>query len=406
MRVLWTICRVTVRPAPFRPHRPSRWDIFCRVIDNHGDLGVCWRLSADLAQRGHTVRLWVDDASALRWMAPQGQAGVTVHPWPDHSMHGVTQPGTRNHHNDHNAADTVIEAFGCELPEHVQASISHHSQERLSRGEPPVRWINLEYLSAEGYVARQHGLPSPVMSGPAKGCTKYFFFPGFTENTGGLLREPGLMARQHSFDREAWRRSHVTPSTQPADASFKSTVTSPQPHLISLFCYEPKVLPQLLQHLTRQQDRLLVTPGRPLAAVQQALAVTPEAKGLTWQELPHTDQTGFDHMLWACDLNFVRGEDSLVRALWAGQPLVWHIYPQDDNAHHAKLTAFLDWLEAPPSLRHFHAVWNGVSQDPLPAFDAQTLADWAACVRAAREKLLRQDDLVTQLEAFQLAQAD
>ena len=65
-------------------------------------------------------------------------------------------------------------------------------------------------------------------------------------------------------------------------------------------------------------------------------------------------------MLWACYLNFVRGEDSLVRALWAGQPFIWHIYPQDDNAHHAKLEAFLDWLQAPESLRKAHRVWNGM----------------------------------------------
>ena len=28
------------------------------------------------------MRLWVDDASALAWMAPQGCPGVQVQPWP------------------------------------------------------------------------------------------------------------------------------------------------------------------------------------------------------------------------------------------------------------------------------------------------------------------------------------
>ncbi len=153
------------------------WDIFCRVIDNHGDLGVCWRLSADLAQRGHTVRLWVDDASALAWMAPQGCNGVEVRAWSDDA---AVQLG-----------DVVVEAFGCELPEAFQAL--------MVQGPPPV-WINLEYLSAEAYVARSHGLASPVMSGPAKGATKWFFFPGFTPDTGGLLREPTLTQRQAAFD--------------------------------------------------------------------------------------------------------------------------------------------------------------------------------------------------------------
>jgi uncharacterized repeat protein (TIGR03837 family) len=102
-------------------------------------------------------------------------------------------------------------------------------------------------------------------------------------------------------------------------------------------------------------------------------------------------------MLWACDLNFVRGEDSLVRALWAGQPFIWHIYPQDDNAHHAKLEAFLDWMQAPESLRRAHRVWNGIEVGEWPALNSNALADWTSCVRTARQRLLQQPDLISQL---------
>jgi len=106
-------------------------------------------------------------------------------------------------------------------------------------------------------------------------------------------------------------------------------------------------------------------------------------------------------MLWACDLNFVRGEDSLVRALWAGQPFVWQIYPQHDDAHHAKLHAFLDWLQAPPTLRRWHAQWNGLEPAAaLPPLDSGTLAEWRGCARAARHGLLAQPDLLTQLLGF------
>ena len=52
--------------------------------------------------------------------------------------------------------------------------------------------------------------------------------------------------------------------------------------------------------------------------------------------LPLLTQRDYDHLLWACDLNFVRGEDSFVRAQWAGAPFVWQIYPQDDGAHAAQ----------------------------------------------------------------------
>ena len=348
------------------------WDIFCTVIDNHGDLGVCWRLTRQLRDAGHRVRLWVDDASALAWMAPTAaqEPGIDVKHWAQASNATTlaSQP----------PADVWIEAFGCEIPE---AFVAHAA---ASRSQQPA-WINLEYLSAEDWVPRMHGLPSPVMSGPAKGWNKHFFYPGFTPDTGGLLREANLLSRQQRFDRADWRHQHAPD-------------LAPDGLLISLFCYEPTALPQLLAQLANTPHHLLVTPGRPLAAMQQALTgvdVQPR-----WSALPYTDQAGFDEMLWAGDLNFVRGEDSLVRALWAGRPFVWHIYPQDDNAHHAKLEAFLDWLQAPESLRQFHRVWNGVEGGCLPVLDAETRRHWASCLQTAVGHLLTQNDLATQLQAF------
>ncbi len=43
-------------------NKPITCDIFCAVVDNYGDIGVCWRLARQLAhEHGMTVRLWVDD---------------------------------------------------------------------------------------------------------------------------------------------------------------------------------------------------------------------------------------------------------------------------------------------------------------------------------------------------------
>jgi uncharacterized repeat protein (TIGR03837 family) len=376
-----------------------RWDIFCRVIDNHGDLGVCWRLCADLAQRGHTVRLWVDDASALAWMAPQGCAGVTVHAWPDDAALQVLAQDTT-----FNTGDVVVEAFGCELPEAFQAL--------MAQGTSPV-WVNLEYLSAEGYVARSHGLASPVMSGPARGMTKWFFFPGFTPDTGGLLREPDLLeaptatttprggtpstvttsqTRQSKFDRAAWLAA--LPLDKPIAANEQ---------LISLFCYEPAALPDLLKQLSQGDapTRLLVAQGRPSAAVAAATHawhMPSSGTGLLHiSQLPYLSQTDFDQLLWACDFNLVRGEDSLVRALWAGQPFAWHIYPQDDLAHHDKLHAFEAALDMPADLRKFHAVWNGLETGPLPALSPTAIDHWHAWGHQTQQRLLAQTDLTSQL---------
>ena len=367
-------------------HTPSvlpslRWDIFCQVIDNYGDLGVCWRLASQLGARGQQVRLWVDDARALSWMAPHGSPGVQVLPWPQQApADGV--------------GDVLIEAFGCEITPEFIAACAY--QQRA--GGQKTLWINLEYLSAESYVERCHRLPSPVMSGPGAGLTRWFFYPGFTPATGGLLREPDLLQRQqhfHTHQRAAWRVRHGV---------------APEALAISLFCYEPALLPAWLMQLAQRPAQggtaahLLVTAGRASAAV----AATTVPTQLAISQLAHCSQSAFDELLWACDLNCVRGEDSLVRALWAGQPLVWHIYPQHDDAHHAKLQAFLDWLQAPPSLRQFHWLWNGLpgsadstpERSDFPVLDSATLHSWRECIQHARQRLLAQPDLLTQLLGF------
>jgi uncharacterized repeat protein (TIGR03837 family) len=342
------------------------WDIFCKVIDNHGDIGVCWRLAADLAGRGERVRLWIDDAGALAWMAPRGAAGVEVLPWDASS---TAEPG-----------DVVVEAFGCELDDAFVASIAKAAQ---ARGRQPA-WINLEYLSAEAWVERCHGLPSPVLSGPGAGLVKRFFYPGFTPRTGGLLREPDLLGRQQRFDRKAWLAEHG--------------IAWRGERVISLFCYEPPGLAAWWAQLVGAAEPvlLLVTPGRAAAAMRSLLQTGASTGPVTVHWLDLLTQREYDHLLWSCDFNCVRGEDSFVRALWAGRSFAWHIYPQDDGAHAAKLDAFLDWLDAPASLRQWHRAWNFGDVPPAqPPWD-----EWAATALWARDRALAQPDLVTQLQAF------
>jgi uncharacterized repeat protein (TIGR03837 family) len=369
-----------------------QWDIFCKVIDNFGDIGVCWRLAADLAMRGHPVRLWVDDASALAWMAPAGCEGVQVLPWNE----PLDMSAARL---EQQPSDVLIESFGCEIaPEFIATCVRQASVSGLKPA-----WINLEYLSAEPYAERCHALPSPVQCGPAASWIKWFFYPGFTESTGGLLREPDLAERQSRFDRRAWLAAQGIPWTGEK--------------LVSLFCYEPDALAGLLrqfaQHgLEGEPVRLLVAAGRATNAVKAAFSDEISLqrnkhghKQLLISYLSLLPQMEFDHLLWACDLNFVRGEDSVVRALWAGKAFVWHIYPQDDEAHLDKLVAFLDMLQAPPSLRAFHLAWNrkGASQkseevsSPVPALE---LPAWQGCALVARIRLMAQEDLCTRLIRF------
>lgn len=373
--------------------RSLQWDIFCKVIDNFGDIGICWRLAADLAGRGQRVRLWVDDCSALAWMAPGGCHDVQVLPWT-----GSIDVSCL----DSTPCDVLVEAFGCEIaPEFIADCVRIHCAKGQKDTSKPL-WINLEYLSAEPYVARNHGLTSLVSSGPAAGWHKVFYYPGLTAGTGGLLREPDLLERQSVFDRGAWLK--------------QQGIEWHGETLVSLFCYEPFALAQLLEGLAQRgingkPVRLLVAAGRAANAVKalktdknrHQIDLQPNEYGckqLLISYLPQLTQIDFDHLLWASDINFVRGEDSIVRAIWAGKPFVWQIYPQDDGAHGPKLEAFLDVLAAPPSMGAFHRVWNGLAEQTLQSLD--DLHDWQQTALNLRRRQAQQNDLTTGLVEFAL----
>jgi uncharacterized repeat protein (TIGR03837 family) len=388
-----------------------QWDVFCRVVDNFGDVGVCWRLARDLARRGQRVRLWVDDASALRWMAPAGEPGVEVVPWLASTP--LPAPG-----------DVVIEAFGCDPPEAFVAAMAARAAQAIA---PPCVWINLEYLSAEAYVERSHGLASPRQAEPGRGLVKWFFYPGFTAATGGLLREPGLEAAREAFDRDAWLAA-------------QGLARAPGERLVSVFCYPGAPVDRLVAALAADgvPTLILTAPGAATGATRAALVAVelrPESAGapLRQHALPWLSQDDYDRLLWSCDLNVVRGEDSWVRAQWAGRAFVWQAYVQEDGAHVAKVQAFLDRMlahagpDAAAQLRRWHAAWNGFEARteagagtpaapaaaaagtgaapatpepaPLPPWTPAALQAAATAVQAWRAQLLAQPDLVTALLA-------
>jgi len=374
----------------------TTWHIFCKVVDNYGDIGVCWRLACQLANRGKSVRLWVDDSSALTWMAPAGHLNVTVMD----CAHGLPKSVALK------ATDIFIDTFGCEFAIDLialQAINTPPKAEFFDINKPnQLVWVNLEHLTAESFAQRNHTLTYIRQGGKFAGWRQSYFYPGFIDKTGGLLREMDLLLRQQVFDRREWLE-HVLSVNQ---LKFDSHT-----HYISLFCYEPEALHQLIEQLTATTTPicLLVTAGRAKSAVKAVLEhqirlnrAYSLPKLLSIVYLNPLTQTDYDHLLWSCDLNFVRGEDSLVRAIWAGKPFIWQIYQQDDGVHHAKLDAFLQLLQAPESLQIAFRVWNADSWRPISQSLPKELfnADWASCVTSLRSKLLQQADLVTNLVEF------
>lgn len=358
-------------------------DIFCKVIDNYGDAAVCWRLARQLAaEHGWQPRLWIDRPQALADLlgrageAVDGRtlAGVAIHRWSADS--GPPDPG-----------DCVIEAFGCRMPAVTLAA--------LARRAAPCVWLNLEYLSAERWATDCHLRDSPHPSLPLR-CT--FFIPGFDAAGGGLLREAGLFAARDAF----------RASTTARQALWTALGGAPQPGSlsVSLFCYPGDAARALLSHWALGGQAVTLYAHAGLA---DALALAEGTRGaLTVRRHTFLEQDAYDRLLWATDLNFVRGEDSFLRAQWAARPFVWQAYPQEGGAQHAKLAAFLDRFlggaEAPlgDTLRRWFAAWNGDAAAALPSAEeiAAWLPPWRALATAWCAALGRQQDLASRLARF------
>jgi uncharacterized repeat protein (TIGR03837 family) len=149
---------------------------------------------------------------------------------------------------------------------------------------------------------------------------------------------------------------------------------------VSLFCYDNPALPVLLGAWAEGGDLVTcrVADGLPRRQVETWLGRsfpvgTRLFRGsLQLDAMPFVPQSDYDHVLVTSDLNFVRGEDSFVRAQWAERPFVWQAYPQADGTHLAKVEAFLarylrtlpDASRTPFGALHtttadFHLAWNG-----------------------------------------------
>ncbi len=354
-------------------------DIFCRVVDNFGDVGVTWRLARQLAgEFDVATRLFVDNLPSLAKLVPELDVQmhsqklnmVDVQPWQDEDAKLIDAELI--------PADCVIEAFQCALPNsYVNA---------MAQLTPAPVWLNLDYLSAESWVAKHHLLPSPH---PQLALTKYFFFPGFEAGTGGLLRERNLFLK----------RDAAVPHVK-AEAL-----------RVLIFGYANRALSALIAAIESSAKRTVITlpEGKLAEQYLQVIGAKPVNANTSIHIQPFVPQIEFDALLWANDICIVRGEDSFVRAQWAAKPFVWHIYPQGEGAHWQKLTAFLDrycvGLEthAETAVRGLWRAWNAEDTDAIAATWNSFVMHRAAIEVHARKwanDLAKQGDLAANLVTF------
>lgn len=333
-------------PPPPLPPLPRLWHIVCQVVDNFGDAGVLWRLARQLCDEyGCQIHFFIDEPDTLRRLAPQARLGE---PLPAVSRKGCgpagpAEPAITVHRLTHSApiglgADVVLLGFQARLPDTPRRWLLRGPSSQ--RRQPLV--IQLEYLSAESWVEDCHGLPSLHPDG----LCEYFFHPGFSPRTGGLLMEASLPARRDVF--------MANPANRRDWLSARGVEVQADEQLASVLCYPHAPLLALAGQWAcfqapgqRRRLHLLAAGADSQAHLPDASALAAASGGLVRiSRLPFLPQADFDQLLWSCDLNLVRGEDSWIRALWTGRPWLWQAYPQSGAAHLAKVEAFLQYAES------------------------------------------------------------
>ncbi len=364
-------------------------DVFCRVVDNFGDIGVTWRLVRQLQREHHwSIRLWVDDLKSFQQLEARVNVPalqqvidhIEIIHWADPAPDLIPYP-------------IVLCSFSCDLPATYIAQLHRR----------PALWLNLEYLSAETWVEGCHGLPS--LRGD--GLSSHFFFPGFHANTGGLLREGDLLIRRDSWQKNLDGQRQMLERLGVSGAALAALSTPTQAaRLLTLFCYPHAPIAQLFGALCAESRASIVLIPEGIAPELTTGRLGP-LKQVYIERIPFVSQPEYDQLLWTADLNFVRGEDSVVRGLWAGRPLVWQIYPQTEGTHLIKLEAWLEMSGLAQEVKTLLRSWNtdpsgaaDLSPQLRHALSQEAYAQWSSHALALSHTLAQEVDFAQALHDF------
>jgi uncharacterized repeat protein (TIGR03837 family) len=351
-------------------------DLFCRVVDNLGDIGVMWRLARQLTtEKKWRVRLWVDRLDGFARIEHTVNSNQ-----PTQICEQVEIRQWSSEWEDVRPNAVVIAGFSCELPAQYLAQLAT---------QPNPVWLQFEYLSAEQWVSSFHGLHSARNDH----LKPVFFFPGFTTDTAGLIREQDLLAQRDQWQAHGHARNWLHSIGVNPDNDVR---------LVSVFIYPHAPLHALIQQMQQTNQRFhLIIPSHQSETTWSDPTVYPDSNGqVTWQHIGFLDQRDYDKLLWSCDLNLVRGEDSLVRAIWAAKPMLWHIYQQPDGAHHPKLDAWLRLTDWPAAVSASMRQWadGELTEDLVPSLSGDLWHNWQKASQTLSNQLASQSDLATRLD--------
>ncbi len=308
-------------------------DIFCRVIDNFGDIGVVYRFAREFLYSNPTIkiRVFLDDFNtftSLNDTVDPSKCIQTIDSITYLKMNSLDHGFFENNET----AEVIIEAFGCEIPD-VYMEKAYYQSKLL---------LNLEYISAEDWVEEYHLQESLLPKGNLK---KYFFMPGFTNATGGVIASSSThtLIENNRFSSLSFINNTL--------ASCKIMIKPDAESMIGTIFTYLRNFRNLFDSISsiRKHFFLLIFGQKSKEGIEHTLrdlgCSCEESNVIQYRNihlifLPFLAQRSYDLLLYHTDFNIVRGEDSLVRAILAGKPMIWNAYLQDNKYQKVKVEAF------------------------------------------------------------------
>ena len=311
--------------------------ILCKIIDNFGDIGVVYRLCRSLTDINSSIKLnlVVNDLEVFKKIAGEINPSLGFQTYRGWNIFDWNNADACRKYFQKNIPAVILQTFQCGLPDWLDELI--YGEDFSSSGKF-CRILNIEYLTAEKWAEDFHLLRGGSRS---KNVRKYFFMPGFTGKTGGLILDKAFLTALTDKNYRKDLLKELTETVPLSEEEFRILVFS-YPKDFTFFFNAVSSFAER----SRKKVHVYVASGAGLESFKKTEKEFKE-KNFAADYLPYLSQEVWDAFLCSMDFLFIRGEDSFARAALTGIPFLWNIYQQDEEFQLVKLKAFHDLLNCP-----------------------------------------------------------
>ncbi|MDD3144831.1 MAG: elongation factor P maturation arginine rhamnosyltransferase EarP [Candidatus Gracilibacteria bacterium] len=273
-------------------------DFYVDVVDNFGDLGFALNLAFIMLKNDNSyeITLFSNDEKLFKNMLKKNDM-ISKIKYHELSEIGLYEPSS-----------LIFNFFDRKI-----------DFDYLNSFDKNIKLINFGYFLLHTGVEKLH-----LTNYSTKNVDITHFIPSLLDLTGGVLinKSDEISSREQYFDLISKKYNLSFPNLDGKK-------------IVSIFVYK-NTLDKIINHinLSKKDDTFFLIFGHSNLILKNKNAFV----------MPFLEIDDYGNFLRYCDINFVRGENSLIQSLIFGKPTIWDIYKENNNAHIEKIDDFLNFL--------------------------------------------------------------